>query len=119
MDTEKILRELNEFKGTTKYFKSTFGKLNLTDGIQYLRDNLRCYWLIDIVESIYLTKKIDFSFIVWKIEVKDNKFKVTAWSDTPYKSDLLYEQKGNYTDFKLKDFEFYQIENVILLKSEY
>ena len=123
MKTEKeqkeILNELKQFYGTENYYKSTFGKLKLTDGMNFLRNNLNCYWLIDIVESVQHLKEIQDNkeFILWKVEVKDKGFIVTAREDTD--SPILYEQKGDYTDFPLNNYEFYQINDVILLKGEY
>ena len=116
---ESILSELDGFTGTEQYYKSTFRKLNLTDGINFLRNKLNCYWLIDIIESVQNLKEIQENkeFILWKIEVKDGGFIVTSRSDT--NSPILYKQKGGYTDFSLKEFEFYQIGDVLLLKSEY
>jgi hypothetical protein len=122
IDKQTLLGELAQFTGTEQYHSSTFGKLNLTDGVHHLRERANSYWLIDIVESVQDLPKIkqNSEFIVWKIEVdKDKKFKVTAWNDTPYKSKPLYEQKGDYTDFPLDDYEFYQEGDVLLLKSEH
>ena len=114
-----LTNELRGFTGTEQYHKSTFGKLNLTDGINYLRLKTNCFWLIDIIESVQHLKKIidNKSFILWKIEVKDKSFVVTARADTD--TPILYKQEGFYTDFPLKELEFYQIEDVVLLKSEY
>jgi hypothetical protein len=116
---EEILSELRQYSGSEQYFKSSFGKLNLTEGINYLRNRLNCFWLIDIIESVQHLSKIQESknFILWRIERNGEGFKVTAREDT--NTPILYEQKGVYTDFPLKDFEFYQIQNVLLLKSEY
>jgi len=116
---EEILNELIMFTGSENYYKSTFGKLNLTDGMNFLRNNLNCYWLIDIIESVQHLKKIkeNKEFILWKIEVKDGGFIINSRSDT--NTPILYEQKGGYTDFPLKEFEFYQVGDVLLLKSEY
>ena len=116
---EAILSELKGFTGTQDYYKSTFGKLNLTDGMNFLRNKVNCYWLIDIVESVQHLNKIQENkeFILWKIEVKDGGFIVTARSDT--NTPILYEQKGIYTDFPLNKYEFYQINNILLLKNEY
>lgn len=137
MNQQKIdlLKELNEFSGTANYYKSTFGKLKLTDGMHYLREKADCYWLIDIVESVQHLKEIKDNncFIVWRIEVnmaeglveaesiveKNKEWKVTGWNDTPYKSDMLYSQTGKYTDFPFKEYEFYQCGDVLLLKGEY
>ena len=128
---QDILNELNNFHGTEQYHKASYlYDLNLTDGIQFLREKLNCYWLIDIVGSIQHTAKIvdNQSFIIHKIKVNDDKsFIFKSYRD--YDSDkteeendkeyLLYEQAEPYTDFKLNDFEFYQCGNVLLLKSEY
>ncbi len=123
MESNQLLIELEKFSGTEHYYTSTFKTLLLTDGIHYLREQANCYWLIDIVESVQHLNiiKNNSSFIVWKIEkLRDSdKATVTAWSDTPYKSDILYKQEIEYTDFLLDDFEFYQCGNVLLLKSEY
>jgi hypothetical protein len=120
----EILNELSKFTGTEQYFKaSILYNLNLTDGINYLRNTLNCYWLIDIVGSTQQEEKIkeNLSFIVWRIKVNEDKsFIVNAYRDSPFNEEnLLYEQKGKFTDFKLNEFEFYQIDNVLLLKSEY
>jgi hypothetical protein len=123
MESSELINELQKFSGTEHYYTSTFKTLLLTDGIHYLREQANCYWLIDIVESVQHLNNIkhNASFIVWKIaKHKDSdKATVTAWNDTPYDSDLLYKQEIGYTDFPLEDLEFYQCDNVLLLKSEY
>jgi len=112
--------DLDGFTGTLQYHRSTFGKLNLTDGINFLRNETNCYWLIDIVESVQHLKEIQMykDFLVWRIEVTENKsWNVTVKTDTD--EPVLYEQSGTYTDFPFKEFEFYQEGNVLLLKSEH
>jgi len=120
--------EFNEmiptFTGTLEYHRSTFGRLNLTDGVDYVREKLKCFWLIDIIESTQHLKKIKehSEFIVWQIMVFPNKkFEVTAWTDSPNdsRSVLLYKQEGDYTDFKLNSFEIWQENNVLLLAGEH
>jgi len=130
-EQQNILNDLDRFTGTEQYHKaSVLYDLKLTDGINYLRNELNCFWLIDIVGSIQHKTKIqdNISFIIHKIKVNDDKsFIFKSYKD--YNSDLteqendlkylLYEQKSEYTDFKLNEFEFYQNGNVLLLKSEY
>lgn len=122
MEINQLLSELQKFSGTENYYTSTFQTLLLTDGVHFLRESANCYWLIDIVESVQHLEKIrnNSSFIVWRIEKQDtDKATVSAWSDIPHKSELLYSQELVYTDFPLKEFEFYQCGDVLLLKSEY
>jgi len=130
-EQQDILNDLEQFTGTEQYHRaSIFNDLKLTDGINYLRNGLNCFWLIDIVGSIqHLPKIIDnINFIIHKIKVNEDKsFIFKSYRDydiklTEQENDLkylLYEQKADYTDFKLNDFEFYQVGEVLLLKSEY
>jgi hypothetical protein len=121
MTKTDILSELDNFTGTTQYFKASYlYDLNLTEGVNYLRNKLNCYWLIDIIGSVQHLKKIqDEEFIIWRIVKNKNSAIVSAYRDSPFiKENLLYSQKILYTDFLLSDYEFYQINNVLLLKSE-
>ena len=120
-EEKEILQSLGQFIGTTEYYKIGTWVI-ATEGIKYLCDRCQCYWIMGIIDSVFpmLERKYSTSFIVWKVEVNtDKSFQVSAWSDTPYKSTLLYKQRGEFTDFPIKDFEFFQIKNVVLLKSEY
>lgn len=116
-EQQQILSELAQFTGTTKYYRSTFGTLNLTEGAHYLRERLNCYWLIDIVESYQLKVK-NVPFQLWSIDVKpDNSALVEMREDSGLEP--IVRQAVPYTDFKLKQYEFFCIDGVVLLKSEY
>jgi hypothetical protein len=117
---EEVEKELANFTGTENYYKAGLSNLKLTDGMQYLREALNCYWLTTIVESVQHLPDIakNSEFILWAIKVNpDKSFVVTARYDTGTKP--LYEQKGEYTDFLFEEYEFYQCGEVLLLKSEY
>ena len=108
--------ELNEFIGTQHYYKNFTGLL-FTDGIKYLADKANCYWLIDLVGS-YQPKLQDIPFQLWEIEVNDDDSAlITMREDTGLAEKV--KQPIPYTDFPLRNFSFYCIDNVMLLKSEY
>lgn len=109
--------ELDQFTGTTKYYGSTFGRLNLTEGVHYLREKANCYWLIDIIES-YQPELKDVPFQIWGIKVNEDKT-ATVYCKEDSDRKPIVTQKLEYTDFPLKEFELYCIEGVVLLKSEY
>ena len=48
---------------------------------------------------------------------EDNTAELILKEDSDLKP--IYTKKYNYTDFPLKEFEFYYIDKVFLLKSEY
>jgi len=109
--------ELGQFTGTTKYYPSTFGTLNLTDGVHYLRERANCYWFIDIIES-YQPSLRGVSFQIWGIKVNADKTAMVYCKEDSDKKPVV-SQELTYTDFPVDNFELYCIDNVVLLKSEY
>ena len=116
-----LIQELNQFYGTEYWYKHGLGFI-YTDGIRYLAEAAKCYWLLDVVGSVqHLTRLKNADFQLWRLrkDLTDNSCIVDVWSDTPDTSDLLYRQDIPYTDFPLEHFEFYFMNNTMLLKSEY
>ena len=109
--------ELCQFTGTTRYYPSTFRKLNLTDGVHYLREKANCYWFIDIIES-YQHELKGINFQIWGIKVNEDKTAIVYCKEDSDKVPLI-TQELTYTDFPLNTFELYCIDDVVLLKSEY
>ena len=108
--------ELAHFIGTQNYYRNFTGLL-FTDGIHYLAERAKCYWLIDLVGS-YQPKFHSIPFQLWEIEVNDdNSALITMREDTGLPEKV--KQPIPYTDFPLEHFSFYCIDNVMLLKSEY
>lgn len=122
MNKEELIKNLNSFIGTETYHRVSFN-LDGTDGIKYLCDKAKCYWLMDIVGSVlYKTKK--HSFLIWRIERKGEGAIISCYTDceedgTFSKEKEVYSQEIKYTDFPLDEFEFYQQGNVVMLKNEY
>ncbi len=116
-EQQKILEELAQFTGSEQYHRSTFGRLRLTDGVHYLRERLGAYWLIDIVES-YQPEYGKVPFQLWSISVADDSSAVVEMREDSGLEPLV-RQEIPYTDFKLKHYEWYCIDGVVLLQSEY
>lgn len=108
---------LAQFTGTENYYPSSFGTLNLTDGAAYLRDHARCSWLVDIIES-YQPQLRGEDFQLWGITVNDDH-SATVYCKPDSDEPNLLEQRIEYTDFPLREYELLVANNVLLLKSEY
>jgi hypothetical protein len=129
MNSEELLEGLEGFTGTEKYhYLATTKNLMFTDGMAYLCENAGCYWLADIIAIGYaINKKIkdNAKFLIWRIRVLEgNKAIIEAFTDC--ESDGSYSENKRvclqelaYSDFPIKEYEFYQCENVVLLKGEY
>lgn len=113
------MKELNlsQFTGTEHWYKHMFGIVTYTDGIKYLADEAQAYWLLDIVAS-YQPKHKDKPFQIWKLTVNEDKTAVITMKEDSNKP-VLVKQKIAYTDFPLDEIEFYCIDGIMLLKSEY
>lgn len=125
MDSETILSELQHFTGSETFLRDSFPLRNalLTDGFQEFLKLCECEWLYSdmaiVCRSKFLNKE---DFIICKI-VKDqvkSSCDVFLYSD---KQHLLYTQHYSYTDFPLKEYEFYICFNgegfTFMLKPEY
>ncbi len=111
-----IEAELRHFTGTQRYYRNFTGLL-YTDGIQYLAEQAGSYWLIDLVGS-HQPMLRGVPFQVWELEVnKDKSALVTMVEDDG--EHIKVRQEIPFTDFPLKNFSFYCIDGVMLLKSEY
>ena len=99
----EITRNIAQSIGTTKYIKHNLNKnLVFTDGVNQLREDADCHWLVDAIAS-YCRKE---PFQVWELEVfKDKTAVLTMKEDTD--EPLLVEQKIHYTDFPLENIKFF------------
>ncbi|MFA5406964.1 MAG: DUF6876 family protein [Candidatus Nanoarchaeia archaeon] len=93
----------------------------MTEGIKYLADTVRCYWLLDLVGS-YQHKLRGVDFQLWRVEVVGSSAVVTMREDTH--EPVRVKQVIGYTDFPAGVFEFYAERNetgnmTLLLKSEH
>ena len=112
---QDIQSELNQFTGTGRYWR--YGSLNLTDGVHFLAEKCRCFWLIDsiLLAQSRFPKLKDFQ--LWTLDVQENKSAtLSLFKDT---DKLVWTHKISHTDFPLTTIKLYCINDVLLLPSEY
>jgi len=116
MDANEIKNGLRNFYGTESYTKYMGGIL-LTDGVKWLADNAKCYWLLDILWSIKNMPKVKREeFLTIDLKVKDQKAVFTAGDGN---DNIVYKQTIGYTDFPLDEIRLFFCNNVLMLTSEY
>lgn len=118
IDTAELEAGLQNFHGTSQYYKSTFFGGRHTDGVQYLAEKAGAYWLIDAVFS-YQRKE---AFQVWTLDVKTDavgRKSATLTMREDKDAPVLVKQEIEYTDFPLASMELWLIDGVLILPSEY
>ena len=120
MTPEELSSSLAQFCGTEGYYKfSMLSPLVMTDGVKYLADNAKCYWLLDIIAS-YQRKcsrdpmLCDMQF--WTLRVKNGKGFVICERD---EGDVAISQAIPATDFPLPEIKIWVENGVVLLPSEH
>lgn len=117
---QNILKDLAQFHGTENYYRADiFGIIHCTDGVQYLRESLACYWLTDVICSYQCSRRVkSYPFQVWKLKVdlKNSTAVVTMENGDGAK---IVRQKIEYTDFPLPEITLWYQNKVIYLPSEH
>lgn len=115
METKTLTEaDLSQFIGTEQYHQHWMQQLVFTDGVKYMADAGRAFWLIDVVAS-YRRKE---PFQIWELKVKPDKSCIVTMKEDTDEPNLV-KQEIPYTDFPLESIKLYLIDGVLLLPSEY
>ena len=103
MTTQEIQENLSHFHGSEQFYKHLFGMV-YTEGVQFVAEQCKAYWLIDLVAS-YLPQFVGKEdFITYKLKVEDETGFVSI-QDGNY--NVLASQDIEYTDFPLDEIEIW------------
>jgi hypothetical protein len=129
MKTEnEILASLQNFYGTTAYYQMTlYPNVLATDGIKYLAEQCKCFWLVDLIAATLNSSDVykDDGMAFFKLIRNDDSsltILVDDGNDNLYKTIVI-----STTDFPLDNFTIYAgltevnegVAWVIMLPSEY
>jgi len=115
---EQIREEMNQFIGTTSYYRHPLFGIIYTDGIKFLAEQCQCYWLIDAVASWQTNKKVkEQEFQVYKLKVNEDRSAVLNIEDGNY--NIIATQNFEFTDFPLEEIDLWFANNVLYLPSEH
>ena len=81
-----------QFTGTSQYYKYQY--LYLTDGVIFVAENFKAFWLLDIINS-YLSKlKDDFYFVKLIVDLEKKTAEFEIWEGDV----RVIQQHIDYTD---------------------
>lgn len=113
-----LKNELAQFYGTEHYYKHMFGGMVYTDGVKYFAENAGggAYWFLDIIatEVMQLHKTQPFNSIHLISGGHNATLTVDDGNDNKLWSKIIH-----ITDCPEGDWQFYLIDKVLMLPSEY
>jgi len=120
----EIKNRLQHFTGTEMFYLIPTAKSRFTDGLKYLAEVGKCFWLItdaSIVGNSLMDKSyfitIDFKRLSKKSQEKEMCEAVIIYSDG--NDNVLETQKYISTDFPLDELRLFFVDNTLMLPSEY
>jgi hypothetical protein len=119
---QEIIDELAHFRGTENYHEHKmfgYGFLYITDGVAFVRERCKCFWLMDLILSAQRIEKklLGEDFQEWELQkLEDGTWKVTCDDGN---GNLLFSIVIPYSDFPLDSVVIWYDSNVLLLPSEY
>jgi len=124
---EEITRNMAQAIGTQTYIKHISGAFVFTDGVNQLRADADCHWLVDAIAS---HRRKEY-FQLWELKTDlENKTAVLTMKEDSDRPELV-RQEISYTNFPIEEMRFYLKEGgygtaedwteclVLMLPSEY
>ena len=112
--------DLNQFTGTEQWYQHPFNKkITFTDGVHYVAEEGKAFWLLDAIVSHQTNKKVrKEEFQVWKLTVnQEDNSGLLVCQDGDYNE--IIRQEIEFTDFPLSEIIIWLTDNVLLLPSKY
>ena len=110
--------DLDQFTGTEKYYQHSFANIRYTDGVKYLADTAKVYWLIDAIASYQKKHVATVPFQLWELTVNpDQSAALTMREDKGCPA--LVKQNIPYTDYPMPKIKLWLSNRVLMLPSEY
>lgn len=103
--------------GTENYYVAGHLAFKYTDGVKTFCETAAVYWLLDLVNSIVITKpSMDNDLIVITLTVNDNHQATITFEDS---EKVIHKQDIPYTDCPSGEWKFFYDNNVFFWNGEY
>jgi hypothetical protein len=119
MDANAFYAQLNQFTGSTEFYRHWLKGFCYTEGVRFLAEHARCYWLIDLIASLQVRALKDAwlrEFQLWELFVKDGSAILACSRDS---DDVAFRQTIEATDFPITYVHLYVEGGVLMLPSEH
>lgn len=114
----QILNMLDGFIGSEEFYR-IYPNVTITEGVKFLCEEAKCFWLIDCIYSYQTIKKVaaePFQIIDLTIDPEKPKGLIVVTDGNEVE---LTRQELDYTNFPLPKIRLYYTDNTVLLPREY
>jgi hypothetical protein len=110
--------DLSQFTGTEAYHRTFVFNPNLkhTDGVQYFAEQAQAFWFLDIVATEIYPFSDKYPFMTIYLIVKDGKAEIIVQDGDISR---LMQRQIEFTDCPEGTYEFFLMDDVLMLTSEY
>lgn len=103
--------------GTSQYYKNPlFPRVKYTDGVRYVAQTAKCYWLIDKIASLITANSPEF--MVFKLKTNLAESSAVLIIEDGDLNEIGREVIG-FTDFPAEEQVIWAVHGVLLLPEEY
>ena len=115
--TKMLERTMANCYGTENYYVARHLAFKYTDGVKTFCETAAAYWLLDLVNSIVITKpSMNNDLIVITLIVNDNHRATITFEDS---EKVIHKQDIPYTDCPSGEWKFFYDNNVFFWNGEY
>src|ERR1700682_99049 len=107
MDQETLRAKLRQFTGSTEFYRHFTNSLIYTEGVRFLAEEARLYWLIDLIASWQpraLRDRALQEFQLWELRITETEAAAVCLRDS---DDEAFRQKLAYADSALDYVRLY------------
>jgi hypothetical protein len=104
---------------STEFYRRWLKGFRYTEGVRFLAEHARCYWLIDLIAILQVRAVKDAwlrEFRLWELVVQDRRGILTCSRDT---EDVAFREVIETTDFPIACVHLYVEGGVLMLPSEH
>ena len=109
-----------QFTGSEAFYQYGLkGEMLFTDGVKYVADTARAYWLLDEITLAQRFKRevAAEEFQLWILVVAEDRTAMLTCDDG--NGHIVHSKQIPYTDFPIGGIKLYVCNGVIMLPSEY
>lgn len=118
---QDLTNELSIFTGTEHWYRHPFGKgCTYTDGVKHFAEAAGAYWFLDIVFTELVPLMRAEGFLVITMTVANGQASIVATDGNGDDGEhVKWQRQISYTDCPPGKWQFFFVDDVLLLPSEY